>query len=114
MSELNKPWGMGEMMANCFDTIRGNLIEGKASDRDNAFRYEKNEICIDTCIAFDTGYWETGIDDSRYDNSWIIVEEYDSEELAKLGHDSWVGKLTSDNPPETLKDVHTDETFKRN
>lgn len=61
---------------------------------------------IDTCYANDTSYYETGIEDSRYADVWIIVEEYETKEESIKGHKKWVKRMNSKNPPKELEDVH--------
>lgn len=58
---------------------------------------------VDTCIAFDTQQWETGI--SRDEEDWIIVEQYEDRELAEAGHNRWVAALKAD-PTMELEDIN--------
>ena len=58
---------------------------------------------IDTCKAFDTGEWETGI--SQYNDKWIIVKQYKSRLEAEKGHEGWVKTLTR-NPNKKLTDIN--------
>jgi hypothetical protein len=70
-------------------------------------RYEKGGLIIDTCSVTDsTQPYETGICHPKYnDGEWVIVEQYDTEEDARLGHAKWVKKMTSKRLPKTLNDV---------
>jgi len=70
----------------------------------NSFRVEKDNLVVDTCKAFDTGTWETGISQNGGGN-WIIVEQYENEDNAKIGHDKWVKKMEKD-PSRKLKDIN--------
>lgn len=69
---------------------------------------EINGITFDTCYTQDTGCYETGIKDTRYNNSWIIVEEYDTKKQSLAGHKKWIKKLTTGNPPKELPSVQMD------
>jgi hypothetical protein len=73
-----------------------------------------NGITVDTAYVRDTGCFETGIVDKRYreDGGWMIVEEYDTKEEAKIGHQKWVKKLKSKNPPKTLPNVQYGDDYK--
>jgi hypothetical protein len=71
--------------------------------RNDVFNTKLNSgVVVDTCIAYDTETWETGI--SRDKGSWIIVQQYESRELAEVGHQEWVVRLTS-NPDMKLNDL---------
>lgn len=67
-----------------------------------------NGIEFDTCFAYDTGCYETGIVDKRYHDCWIIVEEYDTKKEALAGHKKWIKKLTIGKPPKELSSVQGD------
>jgi hypothetical protein len=64
---------------------------------------------IDTCAVNDsTQNFETGIVHPQYNNgSWIIVEQYDTEEQSRIGHNKWVKLMKAKNLPQELKDVST-------
>lgn len=70
--------------------------------REDAFNSTVGDITVDTCLAFDTHMWETGI---KRDDKWIIVEQYKSRELAKKGHEKWRDKIQK-NPVLGLKDIN--------
>lgn len=70
----------------------------------NVFRTEESDWVVDTCIAFDTQEWETGIYPPKSDDCQI-VEQYDSKEQAKQGHEKWVS-LMRENPKRELPDIH--------
>jgi len=116
MRNTNEPMGVGELIGNSFCTIKAAIVNDSGLDeaRENALRYGGNDddLIIDTCYCMDTNFYETGIEDIRYYDSWIIVEEYDNEEEAKIGHNKWVKKMTSSTPPQTLRDVHINEDYK--
>ena len=76
------------------------------------FRFESKDgkFIVDTCVAGDTGKPETGVAHPAYNGGgWIIVEEYKSEKLAKVGHDKWVKKMSAKKLPKSLKDVSSCE-----
>lgn len=62
---------------------------------------------IDTCYTPDTQEWETGI---KRNGRWYIVETYEDEEKAKIGHKKWVKKIKQ-NPEMTLKECRTPEEW---
>jgi len=70
--------------------------------RADAFTDETATHIIDTCIGFDTGMWETGINPKG--EGWIIVQQYASREDAAEGHQGWLTKM-SDNPNTVLVDI---------
>ena len=84
----------------------------KSPYRDDIFNYKVDGLLIDTCIAHDTGYWETGIVDKRYSEFMIIVSEWGDRASAKKGHDYWVAALTGNKLPKEIEDVHIDKTYK--
>lgn len=97
-------------MAKQIDRIEGvlktfqamaNQSLGKLPEREDVFNDVIGEQIVDTCVAFDTQEWETGI--SR-DGEWTIVEQYDSREEAFTGHQKWV-KAINDNPTMELVDL---------
>ncbi len=68
------------------------LGSGEAvSDRDTALTTKVKKTTIDTCLAYDTGKWETAID--RGDGVWKAVEQYENKTKAKAGHKKWVKKI---------------------
>jgi len=75
----------------------------KLPHRRDVFRDEFNNIVVDTCCAPDTGMWETGISKEKGRN-FIIVEQYENREKAKIGHQRWVKKMKK-NPDLELKDI---------
>ena len=68
--------------------------------RKDVFRSGVGDIIIDTCKAYDTRKWETGIKKGK----WIIVQQYKNRELAEKGHNKWVEKIKN-NPQLSLKDL---------
>jgi len=72
-------------------------------ETNKVFRTEENGWIVDTCIAHDTGTWETGI--LPKDSKWVIVEQYEDEQEAQIGHDKWV-KLMRENPNTELEDIN--------
>lgn len=64
----------------------------------------ENSITVDTCLATDTGIWETGIERKNLEGKWIIVEQYEDEESARIGHLKWVN-LMKEMPDYPLKDI---------
>ncbi len=68
---------------------------------------------IDTAYAPDTGFYETGICDTRYreDGEWIIVDECKTRVQAERMHSKWVKILNAKVLPEEIEDVHTDEIY---
>ncbi len=71
--------------------------------RKDIFNDKWGNIEVDTCIAFDTDKWETGI--CKDGGDWIIVQQYEDREDAKSGHNQWVKKLR-DNPNIELEDIN--------
>jgi len=72
--------------------------------REDIFRDEWDDIVVDTCVAFDTDEWETGIWQEK-DGNCIIVQQYSTKAKAKIGHNKWVRKLKK-NPDLELEDLN--------
>lgn len=67
---------------------------------------------VDTAFTPDTGLFETGISYDKLNNGrWIIVDEYETKEKAKITHEKWVEYMQKN--PTTLTDIHLDKTFIR-
>ena len=65
---------------------------------------EEDGLFISTARVMDgTHPYETFINSKDYEDS-IVVQSYDSEKSAKKGHDKWVKKMKSKNPPTKLVD----------
>lgn len=94
MKQINPIEGMMKTM--------GALSGITTVDRSDVFNDKFNNIVVDTVEAFDTHEWETGIE---IDGKWIIVEQYETREKAKSGHNEWV-KTMKKNPKKKLKDVN--------
>jgi len=84
------------------DTMKA-ISTNDRSFRNTALNWENNGIVVDTCCAFDTGKWETGIE--RNGDSWIIVEQYEDKEEAITGHKKWIEKMKK-NPKMKLTDIN--------
>ena len=67
-------------------------------------RHEDGELLVSTVLASDTGKYETAVQHPLYGDRFHIVEQYKTEELAKEGHDKWVGIMTADVLPKSLTD----------
>jgi hypothetical protein len=87
-------------MFGIFDFLQdaGNYEERKVSND------IVNGATIDTCAVSDSDHpFETGIVSPDYnDGKWVIVEEYDSKELAEIGHKKWVDLFTNNKPTELI------------
>lgn len=70
-------------------------------------RYEKGDLFIDTCAISDSEQpYETAVAHPAYNSGkLVIVEMYDSAELAESGHQQWVEKMTAEKLPDSLRDV---------
>jgi len=94
-------------MDNLFDLLRGQ----NWADYENrgVERYETDNLIVDTCEVHDQPdpyNFETAVSHRRYDNGeWIIVELYEVEAEAILGHNKWVKAMVSNGLPEQLVDV---------
>ena len=86
-----------------FLTLQAAAMGGASLDRTDALRDEFDNIVVDTCCAFDTGTWETGISKNSGED-WKIVEQFPSQEDALKGHKNWVDTMKQ-NPDIELKDV---------
>ena len=75
-------------------------IVGGNPFRNDVFWDIIGDIIVDTCIAYDTEEWETGIKRGE----WIIVQQYKNRELAQKEHNKWVEKIKN-NPQLLLKDI---------
>ena len=66
-------------------------------------------LTIDTARVTDSAHdYETAVSHSAYnDGDWVIVEVYDTEEQARMGHDKWVKVMTAPSLPDRLFDTST-------
>ena len=62
------------------------------------------DITIDTSLPSDTHIWETGIKRLSIEGEWVIVEQYETEEAARIGHKKWVELMTA-MPHALIKDI---------
>ena len=77
-------------------------------EKDEVARDETGDVIVDTCYRSETGMFETGVSHPQYNSGkWIIVEEYETREQARAGHDKWLAVMTADELPDTLVDVST-------
>lgn len=92
-------------VSDLLSALRETIITGKVVERElnNVFRTEENGWIVDTCVAFDTRAWETGIYPPDSEDCQI-VEQYPNEDEAKKGHDKWVA-LMRENPDRKLPDI---------
>ena len=92
-------------MAKKIDPLSGLLATlktgGVSPTRGGALTFKVGAITVDTCVAFDTGKWETGIDRGK---GWVVVEQYDTEDEAKAGHTRWINAITA-KPDMPLRDL---------
>ncbi len=70
--------------------------------RKDVFNDVLEKHTVDTVCGFDTNVWETGVEPRG--GKWIIVEQYESRDKAKVGHKEWVQKLEK-NPNMILEDI---------
>lgn len=94
--------GLGGLLTGFSGMAYGGYEERKVARYGN----DGDGLIIDTAFTNDTGYFETGVIDERYDNNWIIVEEYKDKHTAEKGHNKWVKLLKSKKVPKYLTDVH--------
>jgi hypothetical protein len=79
-----------------------------AEKRKTALRTEENGWIVDTCVGFDTGIWETGIE--RDSKGFIITEQYADEVKAKEGHERYVTMMRKD-PKGKLPNIQEEDCF---
>lgn len=93
-----------EGILSTLETMKEIAMTGDSSIRAGALRHEIQEpdIIIDTCVAHDTGEWETGIAKNQH---WIIVEQYSTKKKAEAGHNKWVKAMTENHDLE-LTDIN--------
>ena len=94
-------------MDDLFDLLRGQNW-GDYGER-KVERYETGSLIVDTCEVHDQPgpyNFETAIRHRGYNHGeWIIVELYEIEGGAILGHNKWVKVMTSKDLPKQLVDV---------
>lgn len=88
--------GLLSTMSVMKDLALGGTVPG----RDDVLREEWDDIVVDTCVAFDTGAWETGI--KRGSDSF--AEQYEDRHGAVVGHARWVAAMKED-PMRELPDL---------
>ena len=97
IKEINPLEGLISTMEQAKNLSMGGTVLG----RDDVLRNEEGYI-VDTCVAFDTGTWETGIKPEGA--SWTIVEQYNDRPDAVIGHAKWV-EFMRENPKRKLEDI---------
>ena len=98
IKEIDPFTGMAATMEQMANLAMGGTVPG----RDDVLRTEEGYI-VDTCAAFDTGTWETGI--CPENSKWIIVEQYRNRAAAVIGHAKWA-ELMKENPERELEDIN--------
>ncbi len=82
---------------------------GMADDYDSrkVDRYEEGDLFVSTAMVMDSSSpFETAVAHPQYnDGKIVIVENYNTKEKAKSGHEKWVKIMTDASLPNTLKDV---------
>jgi len=94
-------------MEDLFDLLR--MENWDNYEKRKVESYGTGSLVVDTCEVHDQPNpynFETAILHRRYNNGeWIIVELYEIEAKAILGHNKWVKTMVSDNLPGQLTDV---------
>ena len=90
-------------MIGTLEMMKEAAVTGEKSWRREALQTDLVTHTIDTCPMLDTGIWETGVKPRGL--AWIIVEQYDDSDAARIGHARWVTVLTQ-NPNLELEDIH--------
>ena len=69
-------------------------------------RYEEGDVFVSTAGVSDGQKpFETAVARPEYnDGKMVIVEMYDTEAAAQIGHCNWVKTMTSDDLPDYLRD----------
>lgn len=91
-------------MFSTFSAMKDKAIGMPIPGRDDVLNDSWDDITVDTCAAFDTMEWETGVLRLKTEDKWFIVEQYVSKDQAKVGHQKWVDQLKK-NPKIELKDI---------
>lgn len=92
-----------------FDTLsamRDLIVGGPDSvpGRHDVLRDEFDGMIVDTCAAFDTGEWETGVMRKHVDGGRCqIAEQHESREQAEIGHKKWVDLLKANRDADVPK-----------
>ena len=75
--------------------------------------YEERDFFVSTIsgVVDSEHSCETAVCHKKYyGGKWIVAEEYDTPEDAKIGHEKWVGVMKI--PPDELADVSTSGFYK--
>ena len=81
-------------------------VTGNAYWRKDVFNSDIGTHVVDTVCSHDTEIWETGVEPKG--GKWIIVEQYENRDAAKVGHETWVRDLKQ-NPKLKLEDIFVNE-----
>ena len=86
-----------------YDDMIGNYEQRKVAN------HKDDNVTVDTVRITDSDHnFETAVLSDEYKSGkWIVLEEYDTIEQAKVGHDKWVKIMTTEPLPETITDVST-------
>ena len=90
IKDFGSPLEMGINILEAM-TPTSEMAVNRERSRKNALNDSFDNITVDTCVGFDTGIWETGIE--RDGEPWVIVSQYDNTEEATKEHNEWVKAL---------------------
>ena len=85
--------------------IKKQMLANAASYNERAIKqHQSKDFVVDTARVYGTFRpIETAVSHPEYnDGLWIIVQAYDTEEDAVLGHDRWVEVLEAELPDELV------------
>lgn len=93
------------IVSGLLSTMEAVALGDAAPHRQDVLNDEWDGIEVDTCCAFDTDAWETGV--NRGDH-WEIVEQYEDRDAAVVGHAKWVALLKADPKAKIPDEVYWD------
>lgn len=85
------------------------MMDNYSSRKVGRYDNDDGSIMVSTVMITDSALpYETAVAHPRFnDGEMVIVETYESEDSAKLGHERWVNAITIGPLPQELVDVST-------
>lgn len=104
----------GKSFMGAFSLLRdmgtGALKSKVDESRKDVLNTQENGWTVDTCCAFDSGKWETGIEGPTTDGNFHIAEQYKDRDEAEKGHEKWVAFMR-ENPNREIPNINVWETM---
>lgn len=101
------------MMENIRELLGGFIRNIQFGPVGDIARHETENYFVSTVRTRDSWFAETAIAHIEFNNgAWIVVEKYDDQKSAEIGHQAWIDKMEKDDFQE-LNDVIMGDVYQR-